>query len=174
MVESILPSTSSEHSIYTSTHSNCMMLGCTSNLAYPMMEANLSFQTISSDCHLSITDRAGNQQDFYVEKQILMKSSELFQCLFSQKCKLTSDTSTIQEIDLDHSTLHSNHRLTELRLQVPSVVTFEGILKWLYHKNDDQWLSLINEENFDETLANVVFLHLGSDAYDVCTRVFTG
>ncbi|ORX80638.1 hypothetical protein K493DRAFT_320850 [Basidiobolus meristosporus CBS 931.73] len=170
MVEKLLASSSNEHPIFTADRSSGSTLSYGCDDVHAKVDS-LSFQTVASDCHLCVTDRTGKKQEFYVEKQKLMDSSQLFQCLFSQKCSIASN-GAINGLEKKHTSSCLSSRLTQLRIQVPSVDTFGGILQWIYTRNDQQWLTQINEENFDETLANVVFLHLGPEAYNICTRVF--
>ncbi|KAK9763234.1 hypothetical protein K7432_010289 [Basidiobolus ranarum] len=169
MVEKLLAASSNEHSIFSVGHSSCNAFDYSTD---SKIEDNIFFRTLASDCHLCVTDRLGKVQEFYVEKQRLMDSSQLFQCLFSQKCSISSSV-TINDIEKNLTSTCCSNRLTQLRIQIPSVDTFEGILKWIYTKDDNEWLAQIDEENFDATLANIVFLHLGPEAYSVCTQVFT-
>lgn len=54
-----------------------------------------------------------------------------------------------------------------LTIPIPYPEVFEPILHWLYHHDDDAWLDLINTENFPKFYANVSFLKLGREAYDI-------
>ncbi|RIA78950.1 hypothetical protein C1645_795102 [Glomus cerebriforme] len=54
-----------------------------------------------------------------------------------------------------------------LTIPLPYPEVFEPILHWLYHHDDDAWLDLITLENFPKFYANVSFLKLGREAYDV-------
>jgi len=54
-----------------------------------------------------------------------------------------------------------------LTIPIPYPEVFEPILHWLYHHDDDAWLDLITLENFPKFYANVSFLKLGREAYDI-------
>ncbi|CAJ0827381.1 1200_t:CDS:2, partial [Entrophospora sp. SA101] len=54
-----------------------------------------------------------------------------------------------------------------LTVPIPYPDEFEPIIHWLYHHDDDAWLDLITIDNFHKFYANIKFLKLGKEAYDV-------
>ncbi|KAK9767691.1 hypothetical protein K7432_002330 [Basidiobolus ranarum] len=129
----------------------------------------------STDIRLEIQDKKGNNAGFWVHDfYFSQESALLFRLLNTSRPRRPS--SPLAELHgwLDKGKFEKDEKSNKLHvhLQVPCGVSFGAILEWLYVHDDEKWLTSLNEDNFDGTLANVAYLRLNQDAYYVLARYY--
>ncbi|KAK9763146.1 hypothetical protein K7432_010448 [Basidiobolus ranarum] len=130
----------------------------------------------STCCLLKIHDQHDKQQTFWIHEFLLTSESLLMSHIFRKSIfsthPLTADEIICKDIVPVKMVDGDGKEYEEIHLEIPCVETFEPLLRWLYSRNDDDWIKTFTEENFDQVLANVAFMRLSFEAYDVCARFY--
>ncbi|KAK9718989.1 hypothetical protein K7432_005126 [Basidiobolus ranarum] len=121
----------------------------------------------STNTCLHLNDERGNTMELWVHDfYFLHESSLLYQLLHQFSKPNTPETENSNPYELSITSLEDkeNHHVY---VTVPSVNGIEHLLRWVYTREDNEWLMSMNEENFESIMENVAFLRLNQEAYYV-------
>ncbi|ORX97204.1 hypothetical protein K493DRAFT_314179 [Basidiobolus meristosporus CBS 931.73] len=121
---------------------------------------------------LHLNDDEGNVAKFWVHDfYFLHDSYVLYQLLHPSSKPNTPEIEKEQPFDISTST-STDDEVSHIYLTVPSVAGMEHLLRWIYIRQDNEWLASMNEENFDSIMENVAFLRLSQEAYYVMAQFY--
>ncbi|ORY06604.1 hypothetical protein K493DRAFT_18529 [Basidiobolus meristosporus CBS 931.73] len=128
----------------------------------------------SSDSCLHIEDSLNNEAHFWLHDFYFAQDCQLLYrllCRFPRRSSISNELEmTVEkrvEVEQDQQRM-----VRHIYIKVPSIVGFEEILRWIYTRDDEQWLSTFDEENFETIMQNVAFLRLGHEAYYVLAQFY--
>ncbi|KAK9761699.1 hypothetical protein K7432_013194 [Basidiobolus ranarum] len=126
----------------------------------------------STNTCLNLSDDEGNVAKFWVHDfYFLHDSYVLYQLLHSSSKPNTPEIEKKPSFELTESSSVVNE-ITHVHLSVPSVIGMEDLLRWIYLREDNEWLASMTEENFDSIMENVAFLRLSQEAYYVMAQFY--
>ncbi|KAK9766063.1 hypothetical protein K7432_005135 [Basidiobolus ranarum] len=130
----------------------------------------------STRCLLEVHDQRHKRQSFWIHEFLLTSESLLLSHIFRKSVfaihPLTADEIICKDVIPVKMVDECGEEYEMIRLEIPCVDTFEPLLRWLYDHNDNDWIKTFTKENFDQVLANVAFMRLNFQAYDVCAQFY--
>ncbi|ORX90779.1 hypothetical protein K493DRAFT_56542 [Basidiobolus meristosporus CBS 931.73] len=130
----------------------------------------------STQCLLEVHDQHSRHRSFWIHEFLLVSESLLLSNIFRKSTfaihPATADEIICKDVVPVKMEDADGGEYEVIRLEIPCVETFEPLLRWLYDHNDSNWIETFTKDNFDRVLANVAFMRLNLQAYDVCAQFY--